>query len=546
MSDQKESVHNQNVAALMQQRALETPDRLAFIYWRNGRQHSVCFRNLLRRIDSCSAGLKKLGVSHGDRVVVMVPMSVELYTILLGILKLGAVSVFVDPWLKAGTIASIAAWTSPKAFAGTPKSHLLRLFNKKLWSIDVAISTKRLFGLIPPAHSLDSLLRSEGDEGIRFAKAEDPALITFTSGSSGIPKGANRTHGFLRAQHAALNSVIPYKSSDVDLSSFPVFALNNLATGITTVIPDIDFTRIAATSGERLFTQFEDAEVTTCTISPPLVDRLSDYIRSSELELPRLRRIVTGGAPVSDRQLREWKTSFPGTEIVIAYGSTEAEPVSHLSADERLTISSVGKGYCMGKPIHAVAAKIVKITDGPIRLGTEGFKEWELQQGQIGELIVTGDHVCQDYFNNPSATSENKIREQEGRSWHRMGDTGYLDLDGNFWLVGRTHSTIRRDEFLWHPQLIEQIVLHRIDYSGQVAVVAVPRRGELDLIFVVTTAAIDESDIAEALASSGYHADRIVTKYQDMPVDPRHNSKIDYKKLSERLLRDGVRMSDAS
>jgi acyl-coenzyme A synthetase/AMP-(fatty) acid ligase len=190
-------------------------------------RESVTFAELWERIDRTSAGLRRRGVVAGDRAIVFIPMSIDLYVAMLALLKVGAAAVFVDPWIGRRQIAAFAAFAEPRAFLGIAKSHLLRRLDPRLRRIPFAATSGRRLGPLPAPHTLRELAREPGDGIIHPVAADDPALITFTSGSSGEPKGANRTHRFLAAQGAALAAEFPAHSGDVDMPMFPVFALNN-------------------------------------------------------------------------------------------------------------------------------------------------------------------------------------------------------------------------------------------------------------------------------------------------------------------------------
>jgi acyl-CoA synthetase (AMP-forming)/AMP-acid ligase II len=263
---------------------------------------------------------------------------------------------------------------------------------------------------------------------------------------------------------------------------------------------------------------------------------------------PALRRLLTGGAPVSDAQLRTWRTAFPETEILVAYGSTEAEPVAHLTAEERFAATNPTRpqapGYCAGRPIERIRTRVVRVHDGPIELGERGWADWEVPAGEIGELVVSGDHVCRDYYRNPEAVRENKIADGVD-VWHRMGDTGSFDAEGRFWLAGRVHSTIRRAGKLVHPQLVEQAACGEDPRLDRVAAVGLPdpNLGERVVLVVETEEPGIADEIARRLAAAGLPADEILLTTDPLPVDPRHNSKIDYGKLRERLREDRLRMT---
>jgi len=502
---------------------------------------SITFGELWRRIDRASSGLRRLGLAPGDRAIVMIPMSIDLYVAMLGVLAMGAVAVFVDPWIGGRQIAAFAAFAKPRAWLGIPKSHALRLLDARLRAIPLTVTTGWRLGPLPARHTLGELEETAGNGEVQPVERDDPALITFTSGSSGEPKGANRTHRFLLAQHEALAAEFPAAENDVDMPMFPVFALNNLASGVPSIVPAMDFRRVDRVDAGRVLAQMRRHGVTTCTASPPFFDRLAAEVERKG-DRPALRRILTGGAPVSDAQLRVWRRAFPETEILVVYGSTEAEPVAHLTAEERLSLKAPDfRGYCAGKPGERVRAKVVRIHAGPIELGPGGWADWELPAGEIGELAVAGDHVGRDYYENPKAVRENKIVDADGAVWHRMGDTGSLDGEGRFWIAGRVHSTIRRGGKLVHPQLVEQAAQGEDPRVRRAAAVGMPDTELGERVVVVIEMSEQgleqgfQAEIAARLAAVGLTADQILLTGEQMPLDPRHNSKIDYGKLRSRL-----------
>jgi acyl-CoA synthetase (AMP-forming)/AMP-acid ligase II len=529
-----------NVVALLARAAAATPSRPALVL-DAPRREEVSFAALWERVCRISTGLLARGLAPGDRVIVMIPMSAELYATLLAVLKAGAVAVFVDPWVGIRQIAAFAAFAQPRGYIGLAKSHLVRLLEPPLRSLPLSVTTGGRVWRIPARITLAEIESAEPDTRIHAVSPESPALITFTTGSSGVPKGANRTHGFLLAQHAALVAELPNADVDADMPMFPVFALNNIACGITSVVPTMDFRRVADVRGDLVVDQMRAHRVTTATASPPFFDRVAAAIGRTSGARPRLRRLVTGGAPVSDAQLEAWAAAFPDAEIVVAYGSTEAEPVAHLTAEERRHAKSArhprAPGYCMGRPVPLVRTRLVRITRGPIVLGAAGWGEWDVPEGEIGELVVAGRHVCRGYYRNPEADRENKIVADDGEIWHRMGDTGYFD-GGSFWLVGRVHSTMRRDGRDVHPQLLEQAAGAAHPAVRQAAAVGLSDHalGERVILVVhATTADGVAAAIRGAIDAAGLVVDDVRLWPEPLPVDPRHNSKIVYAELRKRL-----------
>lgn len=526
-----------NVLHLLADSAHRHRDRLALVHG----DDSVTFGGLWERVGRAAGGYRRAGIEVGDTAIVMAPMSIGLYVAMLGLLHCGAVAVFVDPWIGARRMAAFAALARPRAFVGAPRAHLLRLFHPRLWRMPLAVSLGRRRA--PFARRLAELEAGHVPAPpVAPRTADDSALVTFTTGSSGMPKGADRSHGFLVAQHRALAAALPYRADDVDMPLFPVFALNNLAWGIPSIVPPIDFRRVADFDPDRVATTMRRHGVTTLTASPPFVDRLAGIE-----EPPAQRRIVAGGAPVTDGQLRAWRRSFPRTEILVVYGSTEAEPVAHLTLEERLALAAERttndrpRGTCVGRPVPEIAARAIAIADGPVTLGGRGWAAVEVAPGEVGELVVTGEHVCRRYFRSPAAEGRHKIVAPDGGVWHRLGDTGYLDDEGRWWLVGRVHSTIDRGGSAVHPLLVEQAAQADDPRIRRVAAVGDGGGRVVVVVEVATTAddTDDESavrrDVETRLRNVNLSWDEVVVTRRPLPVDPRHAAKVDHDRLRRRL-----------
>lgn len=496
---------NHNITALLDAAAARHPERLALVFG----NEQISFADLHTQVKQCANLLSAHGLKPGERVILMIPMSPELYIALLAIIHCGAAAVFVDPWTPMRQIAAFSAFAKPSGFIGIPKSHLLRLLNPSLARIRLSASTGPTALGIPAAFSLRAVADQSTDRAPAPVSLDDSALITFTSGSSGIPKGANRTHGFLIAQYEALCHELDYRDDDIDMPMFPVFALRNLAAGIPSVIPEMDFKNVAGVDPLVIGRQIQNHGVTLVTASPPFIDRLASLPTP-----PTLRKILTGGAPVTAKQLNHWHQAFPSTDIEIIYGSTEAEPVAHLSSHERLKLEDQ-EGFCCGKPTSLLKTRIIQIRNSAV--SPEELESLTLPQGETGELLVSGKHVGRDYFNNPDAVKENKIVEPDGTCWHRMGDTGYFDAEGRFFLTGRVHSTIVRNGKILHAQLVEADAAKQLPDATRVA--ALEQDGKLILIIQGTSC---EHDI---------DADEVLFTQKPLPLDPRHKSKIDYSTL---------------
>jgi acyl-CoA synthetase (AMP-forming)/AMP-acid ligase II len=307
--------------------------------------------------------------------------------------------------------------------------------------------------------------------------------------------------------------------------------LHNLASGITSVIPDFPFPRPEAVQAGKVLRQVERLGVTTASGSPAYWWTIAEYCLKYGLALP-LRQIVTGGAPVTPRLIQRLKQIAPGAEILSVYGSSEAEPVAvmpdHEILSETAALTASGAGIPLGHPVSDVAVRI---------LGENGKKP---ETGAVGEIWVAGEHVARGYFSNPQADSVNKSLDADGCLWHRMGDLGYRDEHGRLWLAGRVHTTIARDGQSIYPVPVEAAVgtlpfIHRAALLG----IRDSRLGERACLTVEFIPGVEkpagwQSQVQALCASHGWIIDEIRAVGR-IPMDARHNARIDYARLKSRL-----------
>ena len=202
---------NANLFESLRRFADEVPDRPALIH----RGRVLTYGDFRIQVERRAAELRRRGVGKGDRVILFVPMGIALYEILLAVFAIGAVAVFLDAWADPKRLNYAAELAEAKAFIAIPKAYLLLLKSRALRRIPVRCLPG--FGL----------KRAAVDFKPAECRPDDPALITFTTGSTGVPKAALRTCGFLLAQHVALTASLDVRTGDVDLATLPIFALNN-------------------------------------------------------------------------------------------------------------------------------------------------------------------------------------------------------------------------------------------------------------------------------------------------------------------------------
>ncbi len=522
------------------EQAAERPDQPAIIEAVGRRTRSITFAEIADRSAKAAALFRISGLNGGDRVLLFQPMSIELYVALLGIFRLGLVATVLDPSAGRRHIEQCCEIARPDAFLGPARAHLLRMLCRSLQRIECHFVT---MGWVPGAIRWSGLEGLVPADTIVACQSSHDALLTFTSGSTGQPKAAVRSHGFLRAQHNVLAESIDMEPGEVDLATLPIFVLANLASGVTSVIPQCDLRRPGFIVPGPVLEQLEQHGVTRTVGSPALYDRLLQGARAAsgrrngDVHLGTLKKLYTGGAPVFPRLLRELRAAMPLGRVIVVYGSTEAEPISHLdwgeaSAEDRAAMFA-GKGLLVGKPVHRIAIRITQNRWGePLpAMNEQEFAELALPAEHAGEIVVSGPHVLGGYLDGVG-DEETKFRVGE-EVWHRTGDAGYLDASGRLWLLGRAGAVIEDERGTIYPfaaecaasglEWIERSALAGLGGERLLAVQLGPQ------------APVDaKRRVLEALPWA--LLDRVVSVPR-IPVDRRHNAKVDYPSLEKELKR---------
>ncbi len=453
------------------------PDRIAIVD-RSGAR--INYGSLERRSARLAAAFAAWGIGKGDRVLVGLFPGIDLYSGLAALWRLGAVVVFPEPAIGLAGFRHAAAVTAPKALLASPAIRALAFVLPETRRIPLRLST----GMDTPAHAPFASLF-----------AGDPALISFTSGSTGAPKAIERSHGFMGAQHRALSPLIaPEGESEVDLVAFPAFVLTCLGHGITAVMPSWNVRRHDRVRPTDIAGLAQREGATRLLVPPVVVDRLVGT------PLPRtVRRVLTGGGPLYPDVARRFLAKAPSVGLTVVYGSTEAEPIAHerleCLADEIWEKAASGGGLPVGKPVDDIVLKIVD-----------------------DEILVTGPHVNRGYL-DPAQDRETKIGEGDA-IWHRTGDAGALDQAGRLWLLGR-HSSAAGGIF---PFSVETAARLWPGVTG--AAFAVDHDGRLVLFLT------GDSSSRAFWHRRAHEIGKIdVEHVERIPMDRRHRSKPDYKLL---------------
>jgi acyl-CoA synthetase (AMP-forming)/AMP-acid ligase II len=281
--------------------------------------------------------------------------------------------------------------------------------------------------------------------------------------------------------------------------------------------------------------------VTNMFASPALLNRVGRYGRENSIKLPSLKRVISAGAPALPSILECFSTMLnKDTEIFPGYGATEAMPVaaigSHTVLSETRQLSEKGFGICVGRVVHGVKARVIRISDDAI---PEWSEDLCLPESEIGEIAVQGELVTRSYFHRPKDDKLGKIRDG-GLFWHRMGDLGWFDKEARLWFCGRKgHRVIMENETLFtipceaifnnHPDVFRSALIGIGKADEQKPVICIElekssiRKNRKKLAEELITLAKRNTMTAEI---------ETVLFHKSFPVDIRHNSKIFREKLA--------------
>lgn len=518
-----------NIVTILQRQAQNRPDAPAIIDMHHGRERLTTFAGLEKASAAGATLLRHTGLVSGDAVLVFQPMSAELYIALMSLFRLGITAMFLDPSAGLNHIERCCEILPPKALIASPKAQLLRLVSPALRKIPHHICFSRF---MPRCTPWCRSARLEPYLPITVCTADGPALITFTSGSTGLPKAVVRSHGFLLEQHRVLERAINLVPGTIDLTTLPVFVLANLASGVTSLLPDADLRRPGTIKAAPVLRQVVRHRPVSVVASPAFLERMCAESERTGSTISGFRSVFTGGAPVFPDHLNRFTEFFHDASVVAVYGSTEAEPIAHIdrkdfSVDDMRSMTS-GAGLLAGKPVAEINVRVMEPCWGfPLGdLDQATFSSICMQPGKAGEIVVTGKHVLKGYLHG-SGDKETKFRVN-GEVWHRTGDSGYLDDTGRIWLLGRSAAIIKDERGQLYPFAVECAARN---FSGVSRAALVSRNGQR-ILFVQSAKRVHIDTVSLINALAWAQLDEVRELYE-IPLDKRHNAKVDYVRLAE-------------
>lgn len=554
-----------NLADIVLRVAREDPDRIAVIDldgWEGlGKRRYVrhTYAELSADVESVAVGLRGMGIAERTRVVMMSPPSYETCVMGVALTRVGAFTLWIDPAVGYRNVAERLSRVKPEAFVGPVLAHMGRMTfgwgPRTMRKLIVTASP-----IVPGGHKITGLPPFPGARSIRSLRKpapaqptpaavgpDDPCAVLYTTGSTGPAKPSMYTHRtfcqvFRNAQHSWGFDQDP--GVPVDLAVFPAFLFIPISAGGTVVVPPIDFARQgpAQVNSAALIQVINDCKVKSFFAAPILIENLAREALARNLTMPSLRRVIGAGAPITG-PVEEMLAAVtgPDAELAANYGATEAMPSTELSSREHLDglweKTEQGAGVCVGHPLPGVELKIIGIVDGAIDSVDQTTTP---PPGQVGEILVRGAHVSPEYYLDPESTRKNKVPDPTG-TWHRFGDVGYLDDAGRLWVCGRVSQRVRAAGGDVFPLQVEPL----FDAHPQVrrsGLVGVPGPdGELPVLCVELKSGVGRHErerlqgelLALAASSEVTKTIHTILFTDKLPVDPRHNSKIERPKLAK-------------
>ncbi len=504
----------------------------------------LTFAQLDELCDRYASGLSANGLRKGMKILVLLRPGIDFIALVFAVFKTGAIPVLIDPGMGRGNFLRCVAETRPDALVAIPKAHWLKLlFRKPFASIRLSFGFK---GSPPGTISLEKLAAARG---VPFAPAavdlDETAAILFTTGSTGPAKGVVYTHRIFISQLVLIKEVYGAGPDEIDMPTFPFFALFSAAMGMTCVIPRMDPTRPALVDPEMIIRTVNDHGVTFSFGSPALWRRVTSYCISRGIRLRSLKKVLMAGAPVPEELHKAVKAVIAEDgETLVPYGATESLPIASLTGSEMRAETASGtregKGYCVGYPLRGMDIRIIRRTSDPIVAWDDSLV---VPPGEVGEIAVKGAVVTPAYHSNPEATRLAKIAERD-EVWHRMGDLGYLDGKGRVWFCGRKAHMVETAEgprysvcceaiFNQHPKVARSALVGvGSDKVKKPVIIVEPKPGMLPTTDAGRTAF--EQELALLAQQSPFTANiQTFLFHPSFPVDIRHNAKIFREKLTD-------------
>jgi len=447
-TEQPYLARRQNWVNQLERHALMQPGATALRFIGN----TVTWAELRHRVAALAGALSRRGVGSGDRVMILMLNRTEFVESVLAANMLGAIAVPINFRLTPAEIAFLVEDCEARILI---TESVLAAVAAGVRNITPVLETIVVAGdagdegLLP----YEDLVNESGDPAQPVDVPNDsPALIMYTSGTTGRPKGAVLTHTNLTGQTMSGLYTHGVAADDVGFIGVPFFhiaGVGNLLTGMLMGQPTV-IHPLGAFDPGHLLDVLAAEKVTGIFLVPAQWQAVCNEQQANPRDV-RLRVISWGAAPASDTLLRQMSETFPGSQILAAFGQTEMSPVTCMLLGE----DAIRKRGSVGKVIPTVAARVVD----------EDMNEVAI--GEVGEIVYRAPTLMSGYWNNPQATAE-----AFAGGWFHSGDLVRMDEDGYVWVVDRKKDMIIsggeniycaevENVLASHPEIVEVAVIGR-------------------------------------------------------------------------------------
>ncbi|WP_220449864.1 fatty acid CoA ligase family protein [Nonomuraea longispora] len=520
-----------DVVAMTEHWMRARPDTVACRVDGRRRAETLTYGRLDELVTQAAARLARAGVTAGTRAAVMIPPGRDLVAVVLGLLRLRAVPVLVDPGLGARAIGACLREAAVEAFIAVPRAHLARVVLG--WARDSVVATVTFATYALWFGRVRDRLRAGGPPvaaaGPQVSCADDLALIAFTSGSTGVPKGVPFRHRHLAGQTGLLARLGALEPGATVYSTFLPFAVAAPAIGCASVIPRIDLRRPERTDPAAMAGSIAAHGVRGLFAAPALLDRLTRHCERHGQVLDSLEIVLTAGAPLPFPVLRRAQRCLPArAEVRSVYGSTECLLVAVADGAELAETAADtvrGAGTCLGAVLPGNRVRVIGITD-------EAIPRWSddlvVPPGTVGEITVAGPAVSDPYLARPRESALARI-DDGGEAVHRMGDLGWQDERGRLWFAGRKSERVRTAGGELYTDQVEPVV-NEVPGVYRSALVGVgPLGGQRPVLCVECEPGMsrrERRDVVERVRAAAVAGIGHVLVHPGFPMDVRHASKI--------------------
>ncbi|MGY1680435.1 alpha/beta fold hydrolase [Geodermatophilus sp. SYSU D01176] len=503
---------------------------------------TVGWSQLSRRVAHLAAGLAAAGVRPGHRVALLVEPSADLTATVYAVWRAGGVVVVADKGLGlAGmrrALRSAAVHHVVGSRAGLAAARLMGLPGSRI-AAGPAGRARRGPGATHALADLEALGRSAP------APAEPPldadCAVLFTSGATGPAKGVVYTHRQAAAQLELVRSAYGLTAEDRFVAAFAPFAILGPALGIGSAVPDVDVTAPGSLTAAALADAAAAVDATVVFASPAALRRVlataADLSARQRTALARIRLLMSAGAPVPVSLLRSLRAVLPAADAHTPYGMTEVLPVTDVSL-AGIEAAGAGEGVCVGRPLPGVDVRVSPLS--PDGRADGGLTD---RPGVPGEVCVRAAHV-KDRYDALWALERATSRDP---GWHRTGDVGHLDAEGRLWIEGRLQHVVTTASAPVTPVGVEQRVEALPGVSAAAAVGVGPAGTQVVVVVVVPAGGrpgrrrarlgLADPGTADAVrAVAGVDVAAVLTTPR-LPVDVRHQSKVDRSEVARRAAR---------